>query len=222
MQGSIIPRCYASVQVMLPDSQIHEASVYGLILEVIDAVDLTEFDPLTGNYASLGHALMAAIYTFPSYGVLHRDIRSQNILISPARIVIIDFGQALLRKEGLSDDKWKKRIKYEDEVEALRLILNNRHIRDHSPFDSRQRVPETSCGGFNATVRQFSEEWKRRWYHKVPLAEDGRMKGLEWTAKDNVIAWLDSRPPPPQCFLIPRPGSPDSHAPKLEFALHSV
>jgi len=60
MQGGITPRCYASVQVVLPhaDGRIPEASVYGLKLEVVDAVDLTEFDPLTGNYASLGHAFM--------------------------------------------------------------------------------------------------------------------------------------------------------------------
>lgn len=213
MQGSIIPRCYASVQVVLPypDSQIPEASVYGLVLEAIDAIDLAEFDPLTGDYASLGHALMAAVSSFPSYGVLHRDIRSPNILISPARIVILDFGEALLRRADLSDHHWGIRIKYEDEVEGLRQILNNRQIRDHTPFDSRA----DGGGGFTATVQNFSEEWKRRWYR--PQAENGCVR---WFVKDDVAAWLDSRPPPPKCFLIPRPGSPDSHAPKLEFALH--
>jgi hypothetical protein len=51
MQGSIIPRCYASVQVvpLAANSQVPEALVYELMLEEVDSVDLTEFDPSTGT-----------------------------------------------------------------------------------------------------------------------------------------------------------------------------
>lgn len=68
---------------------------------------------------------------------MHRDVRSPNILISPSRIATIDFGEAILRKEGVSDDEWNAQVRTEDEVEAVRIILNNRHIRGRTPFDIR-------------------------------------------------------------------------------------
>src|ERR1700733_2916249 len=113
MQGAIIPRCYASVRVIPSpaDSHISQAFVYGLLLEDVGGLDLTKFDPPMGDYVSLGHSLMAAVFTFPAYGVLHRDIRSPNILISPpSRISIIDFGHAKIRT---SDEEWKQEVQEE-------------------------------------------------------------------------------------------------------------
>lgn len=157
---------------------------------------------------------MAAVYTFPSYGLMQRDVRSSNILISPSRVAIIDFGEAILREEGVSDDEWNAQVRTEDEDEAVRFILNNRHIRDRTPFDNRYT-------DFTGTIRQYSEEWKRRWYNKVSEAEGKHPDDLEWFVKDDVAIWLDTRPLPSQCFLVPRPGSPESHAPRLEFSLRS-
>ena len=56
---------------------------------------------------------MAAVYTFPEYEVLHRDIRSHNILISPTRISLIDFGEASIRKAEASDEEWKTEVREE-------------------------------------------------------------------------------------------------------------
>lgn len=198
MQGGIIPRCYPSVHVLPPaaDSQVPEALVYGLILEEIDGVDLTEFDPSNGDYTSLGHALMAAVSTFPSYGVVHHDIRPHNILISPTRIALIDFGEATLRNEGMSDNEWDAVVQCELEVQELRLVLNNGRIRDSTPADSRftgtDRFLRSASLGFSARVRQYSEKWRRRWYNKV-LQPEGII-GLEWSVKDEVATWLDSPP----------------------------
>lgn len=140
LQGTIIPKCYTAVQVVpsSSDSQVPKSFVYGLILEDVGGVDLTEIDAPTNDYTSLGHLLMAAVYTFPAYGVLHSDIRSHNILLSPPhRIVIIDFGHATLRNQTVTEEEWKAKVEDTDEVEALRWILHHRHVRDHSPFDLR-------------------------------------------------------------------------------------
>jgi len=111
--------------------------VYGLLLEDVGGLDLTKVDPSMGDYVSLGHFLMAAVFTFPAYGVLHHDIRSPNILISPSsRISMIDFGHAKIRKAGVSDGEWKEEVQEEQEIAALRFLLNKRRVRDRSPFDT--------------------------------------------------------------------------------------
>ena len=57
-----------------------------------------------------------------------------NILISPNRIVLIDFGQAILRGDIVEDDDWAEKVEMQDEVEALRRILHRREIRDRTPY----------------------------------------------------------------------------------------
>lgn len=84
-----------------------QANVYGLILEDVGGINLANYSPSMGDYSSLGNSLMAAVSTFPSHGVTHADIRSENILLSsPNRIVLIDFGHAILRGIGVTDEKW--------------------------------------------------------------------------------------------------------------------
>jgi len=220
-----MPRCYASVRVTpLPaDNHIPQTFVFGLILEDIDGVDLPQFDPSAGDYghyASLGHSLVAAVYTFPEYGVLHCDIRSHNILISPTRISLIDFGEANVRKAETTDEEWKTEVR-EEEVVGLRILLTHRRIRDRTPVDTRHRCPEEKIPWHtmvsNTVVRQYSPEWRKRWYNEVPQPSvKCRNREVElslWILKDDVATWLDSRPPPPQCFLTPRPGSPESPVP---------
>jgi len=58
----------------------------------------------------------------------------------------------------------------------------------------------------------------------VPQAVGANQKeGISlWLLKEDVAAWLDARPPPPQGFLIPRPGSPTCHASSVGFALRSL
>ncbi|KAF8512743.1 hypothetical protein BU17DRAFT_53861, partial [Hysterangium stoloniferum] len=109
LQGAIIPRFYGAVVVSSPDitpQNVPEALVYGIIIEKIDATPLPSVDPSSHNFSSLGHSLMAAVYSFSSHGVIHHDVRSGNILISPMRIVLIDFGEAILRGDNEDDQQW--------------------------------------------------------------------------------------------------------------------
>jgi serine/threonine protein kinase len=122
---------------------IPQSFVYGILLEGIDGISIVSVDPSVHDFTSLGHALMAIVHAFSGYGVIHDDIRGDNILISPTRAVIIDFGQAILRKANTDDRAWAEQVEEEDEVDALRCVLHHRKIRDCTPF-----VPVTLFRGF--------------------------------------------------------------------------
>ena len=213
LQGVTIPRLYGAVVVSpLSIPSRDETLVYGIIIENIDATPLPSVDPSSHNFSSLGHSLMIAVHSFSSYGVIHNDMRSDNILISPNRTVLIDFGQAILRDDTEDDEHWAEKVEEEEEVEALRRILHHREIRDCTPF-----IPTKSYRGFfhfNYNVSLQRESWRKRWYDQVgSVPENGDDKDESeqpawWTLKKEVQVWLNSRPHPPECFKVPRTGSP--------------
>lgn len=160
---------------------------------------------------------MTTVYLLPSYGVIHADMRSNNILITPTRAVLIDFGQAIIRQADMDDEAWAERVGDEDEVEALHRILHSREVRDRTPY-SPARGP---YGGFhfNRNIERERESWRRRWYTEVspmtyaaagtPSSKHDRMdEPAKWKMKESVRTWLDTRPALPGAFMILRPGSP--------------
>lgn len=201
------------------DRDVAEALVCGIILEDVGGFDLTSYEPSIGDCTALGHFLMATVSTFPAHGVLHADIRSHNILLClPERIVLIDFGNAILKGVDIPDEEWEEEIKEEDEMGALQYVFDKRRFRERSPFDSRPAVVFSEHQVTNNNVGRYSKEWAYRWYDEVPQTEDeteDEDNRERWRLKPEVAAWIDSRGDPPQCYTIPRPGSPASHIPKL-------
>ena len=198
----------------IPPLDFAETLVYGIIIENIDATPLPSVDPSSHDFSSLGHSLMATVYSFSSHGVIHNDMRSDNILISPNRIVLIDFGQTILRGDTEDDEQWAERVNEEEEVEGLRRILHHLEIRDCTPY-----IPAKWYRGyfhFNHNVSLQRESWRKRWYDQVgsvpEKSEDDKDESEQpafWTLKKEVQAWLNSRPHPPESFKVPRPGSPN-------------
>ncbi|KAF8299256.1 hypothetical protein DL93DRAFT_2091220 [Clavulina sp. PMI_390] len=174
LQGDLIPRCYGAVQLVpsVDDQSVPQSFVYGLILEEVtgtcldDLSDKEEDDHYDAIKSYCGGRLMSAVESFPSYGVLHCDIRSGNLLFSsspssvtdnpahtflptssppsntPARprLTLLDFGGCTLRPSDHSictDTEWAGRVKHEDELEQARFILSRRHFRDRTPDDIR-------------------------------------------------------------------------------------
>jgi serine/threonine protein kinase len=212
----MIPRCYGAVGVSPPDTphrEVAETLVYGIIIGNIDAALLPSVDLSSHYFSSLGHSLMAAVYSLSLHGVIHNDMRSGNILISPNRIVLIDFGPAILRGDIEDHEHWAKKVELEEEVEALRRILHHHEIRNCTPY-----IPAKLFRGFyhfNYTVSIQRESWRKRWYDKVGSVpeifddEDEDEQPAWWTLKKEVQAWLTSRSHPPESFKVPRPGSPN-------------
>lgn len=196
------------------DRHVPGALIYGLILEDLKGFDLAEYEPSMGNYAALGHSLMAAVSTFPAHGVLHCDIRAQNILItSSKRIVLIDFGHATLRKAADSDEDWNGDFEYEEEMSSLQHVLNHRRLRARTPFDLRLHQVRSCHWANNHNVSLYPKEAVERWFDEVPQGGEKVANRERWRLKPEVAVWLDTRGPPPQCYFIPRPGSPESHTP---------
>lgn len=112
---------------------------------------------------------------------------------------------------------WGRKVRSEDDVGAIWRILHWRRVRDLTPilpndYDERNRAVET----FNSNMGLYPEDWKQRWYTQMaPTGEakdkkeaEGGLVVQHWVPKPEVQAWLDSRPPPPDRWRLPRPGSP--------------
>ncbi|KAF8523785.1 hypothetical protein BU17DRAFT_85671 [Hysterangium stoloniferum] len=107
LQGVTILCFYRAVMVSSPDvtpRNVAEAFVYGIIIEKIDAIPLSSVDPSSHKFPSLGHSLMAAVYSFSSHSIIHNNMCSDNILISPKHLITINFGQAILRGDNEDDE----------------------------------------------------------------------------------------------------------------------
>lgn len=223
LQGSALPRFYGSVQVEPSpiDRDFPEVYIHGIILEDVGGVDLSEYDPLMGDYTSLSHSLMAAVSTFPAHGVIHSDIRSHNIILSSDdRLVLIDFGNSVLRTDEATDEEWDEDTKFSEDITALQYLLHNRQIRPLSPLDTRRNVSLSFHHFNNVGLRNKPVDWLNKYYDDVPqsLADEGNcvdeVYRERWRLKPEVAAWIDSRPPAPHRYFLPRLGSPKSHIPK--------
>lgn len=219
-QGVSIPRCFGSVTVPDPPGlkrAAEDPQVYGLILEYIDGATLGELVAQAPDESpQLGyvpHNLLELVSAMGSHGVIHGDIRLENILVTPTRAYLIDFGHATLRPESASDAEWKEEVDNEDDEGAVRQLLRRYRVRDVSPL-----LPYDNgyIGRFNKDVQQYFEErWRRRWYDDMSSNPDspsqpnfeGKDAVQRWVLKPEVQAWLDARPPAPERYRLPRPGS---------------
>jgi len=214
-QGTHIPQCFGAVCVAEPDDlvphDVPEAQVDGLLLEYIDGQTLATCAkwPVHPSFGRLGRAMMALAASMPHAGVLHGDVRSANIMVTPdfSRIVLIDFGHAVLREKGQSDEGWWECVMDEDQPGATACILHDRNIRVRTPPRPTKGV---SLEEDEYHTRQsMPRELMRRWFQ--PLSDRGGMPMF----KDGVEIWLRARPwrserayYDPALMEQPRPHSP--------------
>ncbi|KAF8643241.1 hypothetical protein AX16_009130 [Volvariella volvacea WC 439] len=73
-------------------------------------------------------SLMRTVKAFGRAGVMHRDLRVENILLAPAerstRAVILDFGTAKFR-DNEPDEEWEEKVLYENDMGAIYGWLNH-------------------------------------------------------------------------------------------------
>ena len=74
--------------------------------------------------------MITTVCSFPSYGIIHCDLHTDNILFSqqPSRVVVIDFGQSILR-ENESDSEWESAVETEGNEVLVKLLLHKAGIR---------------------------------------------------------------------------------------------
>jgi serine/threonine protein kinase len=207
-QGEGIPRCYASGNLAVDPHR--PISPHVLVLEYIPGETLTAINP-SSVPRPLARSLITTVCSFASHGVIHCDLRADNIIFSsqqPSRVVVIDFGQSISR-EHASDSEWESIVESEGNENMVKHLLHKSRIRDLDP-----RLPQIYPNPHGAkNWNWWAETQGQRWC--VPT-EDWTGPGsvrldepIRWKLKDEVTAWLAAK----HAGLLtgvdpPRPGSP--------------
>ncbi|KAG6326453.1 hypothetical protein ID866_12636 [Astraeus odoratus] len=129
LQGQFIPKLYGSGKLLSypPGSRAIDPPV--ALLEYIPGVTLRDIDSAK-VLPELYMPLIPVVASFADFGVLHYDVNQNNIMFTPSeapqRAVIIDFGSAVLRPEGMSDEVWKDTVETASELWALRWSLGQK------------------------------------------------------------------------------------------------
>ncbi|KAF9512541.1 hypothetical protein BS47DRAFT_1054620 [Hydnum rufescens UP504] len=213
LQGDGIPRCYG-FGTLHPDIQ-RPIVLNVLLLEYIPGETLATVDPTTISRV-LARALITTVHAIGVHGVIHNDLRDDNIIFFPAKpekptkACIIDFGHAGLREDE-SDTDWEECLYMTGDEARVRLHLALLGVRDVDP--QRAKIfPNPHGANF---WNHWAEGNGRRWCEPAGEQWDGPegvrlIEPIRWKLRDEVTAWLDARdagllagPAPP------RPGSPD-------------
>ena len=122
LQGVSIPRYYASGNLAV--DPLRPISPHVLVLEYIPGENLSTINPCSVP-RSLARSLITAVCSFPSHGVIHRDLRKENIIFSqqPPRVVVVGFGESKLRRNE-SDSKWESAVKKTGEENSVKRSLH--------------------------------------------------------------------------------------------------
>ncbi|KAL4066703.1 hypothetical protein J3A83DRAFT_215091 [Scleroderma citrinum] len=114
LQGQFIPKFYGSGRLIPTPPKSRAIEPGAILIEYIPGVLLRDIDPAL-VLPKLYRPLMKAVAIFDERGVIHYDINENNVMFTPPeapeRAVIIDFGCAGLRQEGVSDEEWENTLK---------------------------------------------------------------------------------------------------------------
>ena len=114
LQGTVIPRLlwYGAITPGVADALIMEYA--GVV--ITEALTLASVEDLKQQ-------IRRALSLIHESGVLHRDIRSDNILFDPVlkTVKFIDFGFAVFRDKIKGEEEWEK-LKVEEEQELAQLL----------------------------------------------------------------------------------------------------
>ncbi|KAG6333041.1 hypothetical protein ID866_6049 [Astraeus odoratus] len=129
LQGLSIPKLYGSGKLLSYPPGSRAIDPPGALLEYIPGITLRDIDPAK-VLPKLYKPLIPVVASFADFGVLHYDVNQNNIMFTPSeapqRAVIIDFGGAVLRPEGMSDEVWKDAVESASELWALRWSLGQK------------------------------------------------------------------------------------------------
>ncbi|KIK64201.1 hypothetical protein GYMLUDRAFT_221496 [Collybiopsis luxurians FD-317 M1] len=147
MQGNEIPRFFGRTRFVIesqPD-RTTDAEVPGILVEYVEG---TRLDNLSIDALSpvLCQKCVDIVLAFGDSGVLNQDVRLENFIVpsSPGAlpsgsenrrrdVVMIDFAQSRLRREGEDDEQWKGEKWSTDEEGAIGFVLQTKCGWDFKP-----------------------------------------------------------------------------------------
>lgn len=211
LQGDGIPRHYASGNLAV--DPLRPISPHVLVFEYIPGESFSSTISPSSFSRSMARSLITTVRSFASHGVNHCDLNPDNILISsqqPSWVVVIDFGESLLRGDKVSDSGWGSTVESEGDEAYVNLQLDKAGIRDLDPRFFEIYPGPNGVKHWN----RYGEREGKRWC--VPLEDwigpNGVKldKPIRWKLRDDVTSWLAAN----KAGLLtgadpPRPGSPD-------------
>ncbi|KAF8329011.1 hypothetical protein F5887DRAFT_131445 [Amanita rubescens] len=208
LQGVGIPRYYASGNLVVDARR--PISPHVLAIEYIPGESLSTINP-SSVPRSLARSLITTVCSFPSYGIIHCDLHTDNILFSQqlSRVVVIDFGQSILREDE-SDSEWEFAVQTERNEVLVKLLLHKAGIRYFDPCLPKIFPNPLGADYWNSMVNTQGQRWcipTEDWTGPGGIRLD---EPIRWKLRDDVASWLAAK----QAGLLtgvdpPRPGSPD-------------
>ena len=208
LQGEGIPRHYASGHLTV--DLLRPISPHVIAIEYIPGESLSTINPSSVPH-SLARSLITTVCAFASHGIIHCDIRADNILFSlkaPWAVVIV-FGQSALREDE-SDSEWESVVTTEGNEKLVKRLLHEAGIRYLDPFLPQIFPDPRGADHWHALVKMQGQRWcvsTEDWTGSGGIRLDGPIR---WKLRDEVASWLAAK----QAGLVtgvdpPRPGSPD-------------
>ncbi|KAK0458193.1 uncharacterized protein EV420DRAFT_384594 [Desarmillaria tabescens] len=192
LQDTLIPRFYGLFHLPLSSSEpLHPITDYipGIVIEYIQGVSMGSLRPGVDiprpEAEAIADRVMGAFRTLKAEKcVLHNDVHIDNILLrdpdwSP---VLIDFGWALTRKPGMSDEEWEDHISGCQDTRFMRRSLMSKEHgvwrRKSTPLMMHHYSPLS----WNEYVENQPEDYRRQVFERVP--------GTNWEgAREEVLQW---------------------------------
>ncbi|KAJ7484455.1 hypothetical protein FB451DRAFT_1083880 [Mycena latifolia] len=136
LQGHSVPHCYAHGTLALPPAAARAVVPRVLLLSYAPGPTLRAVHPARVT-PPVARALLDTVRAFGTLGVVHDDLRPDNIVLSPgddlARAVVLDFGNAEVRRAGQNDAEWEWALAENDEPKQVEMMLDNLRILHSDP-----------------------------------------------------------------------------------------
>ncbi|KAJ6463205.1 hypothetical protein C8R47DRAFT_1157444 [Mycena vitilis] len=132
LQGQSIPFCHAQGTLVLPSPAKRMVVPRVLLLSYVRGPSLRAVNP-SRVPPSVARALVDTVRAFGTLGVIHDDLRPDNIVLSPSddspsRAFVLDFGNAQVRTDQ-SEEEWDLALTENDEPKLVEMILDKLGIQ---------------------------------------------------------------------------------------------
>ncbi|KAF8211646.1 hypothetical protein K438DRAFT_1807657 [Mycena galopus ATCC 62051] len=131
LQGRSIPHCYAHGTLVLPSPSKRMLVPRVLLLSYVPGPCLRAVNP-SRVAAPIAHGLIDTVRAFGMLGVIHDDLRPDNIIVSPVEdhssVFVLDFGNAQVRTDQ-TDEEWEWTLAENDEPKVVEMILDKLGIK---------------------------------------------------------------------------------------------
>lgn len=209
LQGSCIPRLYGVVHLSITSypTPLHPITdiVQGLALEYVPGTNMEDLTPGINvsrqKAEAVSSRVMDAFRIIQAENcVIHNDLHIGNVILRKEDMspVIIDFGRAIIRKHGWSDEEWIGVVEGGPDTRNMRRALADpktgvwkRNITPFERSDSRYENPMV----FIKYVESLPEDYRHATFERVLIedCDEAQETAYRWEIRPGVRCrlWYD-------------------------------